>query len=133
MNLKSKITKVVGAGATFATFAMAAAPVAASGYDYYYTSSAADASFGLMSAAIWLCACCVPFLFGLVLGYVVYKDAKKNGVDNPALWGILTFFFTLVGVLVYYLAIKPDAMKKKSPVAQAVEKVKDTVEGEKVD
>lgn len=88
-----------------------------SGYDYdYYYDVAADSTaaglFGLGSLAYICCVCILPLVLGAVLAYIVYKDAQKNQVENAALWAILTFFFSLIGLLVYFLAIRPEAIKK---------------------
>ncbi len=75
---------------------------AQSSYDTYsYTNDTASAGFfgGLMLIY------CVCFIAGFallgVVSYLVYKDAKKNNVDNPILWALLTFFLGLLGVLLY--------------------------------
>jgi hypothetical protein len=49
----------------------------------------------------------------------MYSDAKKNNVENPVLWGILGFT-GLIGLLIYFLVIRPEAIKKNSG-AQVVE------------
>ena len=40
------------------------------------------------------------------LTYFVYTDAKKRGMDNPALWAVLTFFTGLIGLIIYLLVRK---------------------------
>ncbi len=92
-----------------------AVPAFAYSIDYtpYGTSDAAAAGFLGIGTAVWLiCACCVPLIIGGVLAYVVYMDAQKNKVENAALWAVLTFFFNLLGILIYFLAIRPDAVRK---------------------
>jgi hypothetical protein len=108
---------LTGLGTVIASLFVFAVPALASGYydsTYYSASDAAAASvFGLGGLGIWLvCVCCVPLVLGGILAYVVYTDAKKNNVDNPALWAVLTFFFNLLGILIYFLAIRPDAIRK---------------------
>lgn len=114
MKISGTLARVAGAGATFATFALTAMPVMATGYDYYYSSANDAASLGFLGAYsfVWCLACCIPFLISAVLAYIVYKDAKKNNVENGALWAIVTFLFSVIGLLVYYLAIRPEALKK---------------------
>ena len=50
---------------------------------------------------------CVCWLIGLVIDlaivYWVYTDAKKRGNPNAVLWAVLTFFFTLIGLILYLL------------------------------
>lgn len=71
------------------------------------------AAFGSM---IMLCVICCSVLVSLLIpfafAYWVYKDAVKNKVDSPMLWALITFFFTLIGLLIYLLAIRPDAIKR---------------------
>ena len=124
-----KVGKRILAGASaMATFlVVAASPVMAQSYysDYYsaYDSPASTAGvlgFGLL----WCCFAIIPLVIGLVLAYVVYKDAQKNKVENPILWGIITFFFNIIGLLIYFLAIKPEAVKKNEVEAIAKPEVK---------
>jgi len=50
---------------------------------------------------------CVCYLIGLVIDiaitYWVYTDAKKRGNPNAVLWAVVTFFFTLIGLILYVL------------------------------
>jgi len=136
MNLKLN-AKVIAATSALASVVMTV-PVLANGYDYNYTygaaSDAAAATAGLGFSVVWLCCVCiVPLVVGGILAYVVYNDAKKNNVENAALWAVITFFFSVIGLLVYYLAIKPEAMKKQSgglnaAVTDMKEKVEDKVD-----
>ncbi len=116
MNLLHKAAKVAGASATFVTSAFLATPVLASGYtyDYYTSTSDAAAATGFLGLGfVYICCVClIPLIIDAVLSYVVYKDAKKNNVENPILWALITFFLPLVGILVYFLAIRPEALKK---------------------
>lgn len=84
-------------------------------YDLYSTSGDAAASAGLLAftGGFWLICCCVFFLVNLALAYLVYSDAKKNNADNGMLWAVVTFFLPLIGLLVYFLAIRPQAIEKK--------------------
>lgn len=132
-----KLNKVAFLSTTALAFTALTNVVSANGYYYDYTTdAAADAAaasgfFGLSLIYI-CCVCLVPLIVGGVLAYVVYKDAKKNNVENPALWAILTFFFSLIGLLVYFLAIRPEAIKKNSGLSGVVNEVKEKVE-EKLD
>lgn len=36
--------------------------------------------------------------------YWVYADASRRGMDNATLWGVVTFFVGIPGVVVYFLA-----------------------------
>src|SRR5436305_1984072 len=50
---------------------------------------------------------CFCYLIGLVIDiaitYWVYTDAKKRGNPNAVLWAVVTFFFTLIGLILYVL------------------------------
>jgi hypothetical protein len=118
--MRKLISGAVGGIATLLTLATA---VHASGYDYtdYYTdlaaASAASSSLGAAGLVATLITCCIPIawlIFSVVVAIVVYKDAEKNKVENGVIWALLTFFFNIIGLLVYYLAIKPEAMKKNA-------------------
>src|SRR5690606_27109507 len=104
--------------------------VLASGYDYYYTTAANPKEFGFLTAGLliyFLCICLIPLVIGAILAVVVYKDAKKNNVENPILWAILTFLFSIIGLLVYFLAIRPEAIRRNSGLSGAINKAKDVV------
>lgn len=112
--MKRFALKAATAGATVAGASVALAQsVSAQGY-YYTTSDLGGAYAGLAFGSILLYCCilCVPLIIWAVVSYLVYKDAVKNNVDNAALWGILVFFFSIVGILIYFLAIRPEAIKK---------------------
>lgn len=105
------------AGATAAVaFTLAATPAFAQSY-YDYTYSAGDAAaataFGGLSFVWAICVCCVPLIVDSVIAYLVYKDAKKHNIENAGLWAALCFFFTVIGLLVYFLVPRAEAMKKK--------------------
>ena len=82
-------------------------------YDDYYTTSVSDEAaanaIAGFSLVFWLVFCCVALAISGVLAFVVYNDAKKNGVENGVLWAALTFFFGLIPLLIYFLAIKKNA------------------------
>ncbi len=115
-----RLGKVLAGIATGAGYTLlSATPVFAQSYDYYTYSAASDAAASGIFGFSMLLSCCIPLFMMVIAGvlaYVVYKDAKKNNVENPALWAILTFFFSLLGLLVYYLAIRPEAIKKMQGV-----------------
>ena len=48
----------------------------------------------------------IGLAIALGLAYFVYTDAKKRGMDNAALWAILTFFTGLIGLIIYLLVRK---------------------------
>jgi hypothetical protein len=116
--MKNLIGKVMGVAFSVSTYALLAAPVAAQRYGNT-TTSAGDAFLGLSFLGTYsvisiCCACCIPLIIDAVLAYVVYQDAQKNKIENGVLWAIVTFFFNIIGLLVYFLAIKPEAMRKNS-------------------
>jgi len=117
-----KLGKTLAVVATGVGYTLASTPVLAQSYDYYTYSAASDAAASSVFGFGMLLSCCIP-LFAIVicavLAYVVYKDAQKNKVENPALWAILTLFFSVIGLLVYFLAIRPEAIKKMQGVQPA--------------
>ncbi len=126
--MRKVILGAVGGVATLLTLATA---VQANGYNYYpvttdLSTSAAASSMGLagagISLVIWCCVALVFLLVPIVLAIIVYKDAMKNNVENAVLWALLTFFFNIVGLLVYYLAIRPEALKKGAGMMKPMEK-----------
>jgi hypothetical protein len=75
-----------------------------------------QASF-LGLTGVWIfvvicCLACLPLILSFVLAYVVYNDAQKNNVPDGIVWALITFFFNVIGLLVYFLAIKPEAVRK---------------------
>lgn len=115
--MKRIANKMLSSVATFATTSLvvaSAATVAAQRYTYDYsvTDAAGAGGFAIGMILIYCCALCIPLLIVIGLAVWVYKDAQKNKVDNAALWAILTFFTGLIGILIYLLAIRPDAIKK---------------------
>jgi len=111
------LNKIAAASVTFAvTSSVLITTVAAQSYDSTYyrsTDSAANAGLGIGVLAFYCCICLISLLVPTAIAYFVYKDAVRNEVDNPILWAILTFFLTVVGLLIYFLAIRPDAIKQK--------------------
>lgn len=43
------------------------------------------------------------FLATFFIAYLVYRDAKKNDDPNAALWFIVVFFATFIGVILYLI------------------------------
>jgi uncharacterized BrkB/YihY/UPF0761 family membrane protein len=120
MNIKRFANIAVIALVTF--FAGVNGVLAQSYYDYEYypapdpvplTSSEA-LGFGVFTLVI----ICVVFLLSivlpLILAVVVYNDAKKNKIENAWVWALFVFFFNVIGLLVYYLAIKPNNKKTEN-------------------
>jgi hypothetical protein len=78
----------------------------------FAAESEAGAAIGsMMMLCIICCSVLIAFLIPFAFAYWVYNDAVKNNVENPMLWAVVTFFFTLIGLLIYLLAIRPDAIK----------------------
>jgi hypothetical protein len=72
------------------------------------------AGFGILTCCLMI----IPLLIWLAISYfVVYKDAVKNNVSSPILWLLVTFFFGLLGLLIYFLVGKKNA----KPVAAKAE------------
>lgn len=110
-------SKVLAAGSAIAGFTLLAAPVMAQSYMYDYGYTGADTAAGVaglgFGVVYMLCICCVPLIISSVVAYLVFKDAKKHNIDNAAVWALLCFFFNVIGVLVYFLVPRAEAMKKK--------------------
>ena len=90
--------------------------------DDYYTTSVQDdaAAAGALgfSMVVWVGICCFGLLIAGGFAYWVYSDAKKNNVENGVLWAVLTFFFGLIPLLIYFLAIKKNATGGSTPAAK---------------
>lgn len=80
------------------------------------SSNNGDGAAGFFFFMIYCMACLCGLAIGLIIPFFVYKDAVKNEIENPILWAVVTFFFTVPGLLIYLLAIRPDAVKKKEGV-----------------
>jgi len=83
--------------------------------DYAEASTVAAtgiASWGIASIALACCSVVVGLAIMIGMTYWVYKDAKKNRVENEILWAAITFFTGIIGLLIYVLAIRPEAVKK---------------------
>jgi len=108
-------SKVLAAGSAVVAFTLMAAPVMAqSYYDYGYTPADTAAATGIFAVTSFLplLCCCVMYLVFIGIGIWVYKDAKKHNIDNAAVWAILCVFFTVIGLLIYFLVPRAEAMKK---------------------
>ena len=59
---------------------------------------------GSIIGLFFSCFCwIIGLVIDIVLAWWVYNDAKKRGNPNAILWAILTFFFTLLGLLLYFV------------------------------
>ena len=89
-------------------------------YTDTYTMDDAGGAVALGGAVIifYLIGCCISLSIPIICAVVVYRDAKKNNVENAILWVLLSFFFSIIGLLVYFLAIKPEAVRKNQMVSQ---------------
>lgn len=129
--------KLLGGSALF-TAASILVPVLAQAqtyrYDYDYSAgdAAAGAAFGGTMLAVYVCVCCISLIVPIICAVIVYKDAQKNNVENAILWTVISFFFPLIGLLVYFLAIKPEAVKKNGGLNATVSNVASKIE-EKVE
>ncbi|MEO6729239.1 MAG: hypothetical protein ABIM99_04925 [Candidatus Dojkabacteria bacterium] len=112
--MRKTFSKVLAAASAVVAYSLLATPVFAQSYvyDYGYTDAAAATGLAGFSFVWALCACCIPLIINGVIAYYIYKDAKKNHIDNEAVWAIVGFFFSLLGLLVYFLVPRAEAMKK---------------------
>jgi hypothetical protein len=78
--------------------ALAAMPVLA------FAQTSDDGGAAALFGGVFGCVC---WLIGLAIAaaiaYWVYNDAKKRGNPNAVLWGVVSFFFTLLGLILYLL------------------------------
>ncbi len=117
--MTNSLRKAVTALVTVATASVALVSKVAA-QSYYTTTSGeyiplTDAQAGGVifgSWAVTLCCCCLLLLIPLGMAIYVYKDAEKNKIENAVIWALLTFFTNIIGLLIYLLAIKPEAIKK---------------------
>ena len=78
--------------------ALAAMPVLA------FAQTTDDGGLGALIGGGFSCICGLLWLAIFIgIAYWVYSDAKKRGNPNALLWAILTFFFTLLGLILYFL------------------------------
>ena len=115
--MRKLVLKIVGvlSGSATATLLMSGSVMAQSYYDNgLYTSTYAANSAGLAGfSLVYICCILLCSLIPVILiAYFIYKDAVRNEVENPILWAAICGIFTLVGLLIYLLAIRPDAIKK---------------------
>lgn len=81
-------------------------------YDNYYEGELDGGAAALLagtSILIPLVCLCGTYLILGILAFIVYKDAKKMGVDNGVLWAVLTFFFGFIPMIIYFAAIRNKA------------------------
>jgi hypothetical protein len=101
---------------------------------YKLPTTIANGSFFMIYFAIICSSAIISLMINSIAAYAVYNDAKKNNVDNAILWTAFSFFFPLIGILIYFLAIKPGAIKSTStqisdkPVVTEIDTVSKPVE-----
>ncbi len=81
------------------------------------TSSSSSSGAGILC---FLMQCIIPLIVWiawLMVSIWVKNDAEAAGVDNPMLWAVLTFFFGIVVLIIYLVAIKPKALETKRSYA----------------
>ena len=59
------------------------------------------------AAAFTLICTCLIFIVSIAIpigaAWWVYNDAKKLGNPNAVLWAVLTFFTTIIGLILYFI------------------------------
>lgn len=113
--MKKLVNKLLASGTGLTVSSLIfATTVAAQRYDYSYdaTDAAAGGIFATAGLFFYCCFLCVPLIIVIALAYWVYKDAKKYEVENAPLWALLVLFTSIIGILIYFLAIRPEAVKK---------------------
>ena len=99
-------------------FGMAAASVAVG--SYAQPSHTADDA-----AARAACGVCAGFMFAIPLIYVavaiiiavwIYKDAQRRGDPQAAIWALVGFLFTFIGLVVYIVVRNQNQNRANPPV-----------------
>jgi ABC-type transport system involved in multi-copper enzyme maturation permease subunit len=108
--------KILSIGGTFAIVSLITNVVT---YAKTYTSSTysteVDPVFGLVFYLISIC--CFGLIYAAIpiaCAVVVYRDAKKNKVEHIYLWTLITLLFNVIGLIIYFLAIRPEYIRKNS-------------------
>jgi hypothetical protein len=114
--MRNTLKSVFTALAVFASSAFITIPVMAQNITWQPQSvEEVGGVLGGLSVTLVLvicCALCLGFIVPLILAILVYRDATKNMVENAALWAIIAFIFNIVGTLIYFFLIRPEAIKK---------------------
>ncbi|MCS7317379.1 MAG: hypothetical protein NZZ41_03540 [Candidatus Dojkabacteria bacterium] len=79
---------------------------------YDFSTDVQDGIVGLTAMIFYTCCCCILLIPWLYICYWVYVDSKKLNVENSILWVLLTLFTGIVGLLIYLLAIRPEAKNR---------------------
>lgn len=124
----SKLMNVLVGLSTTVLFLASATAVAAQSYRYDYAVDdiAAAGTLGVGYLIFICCAVICGFAVNFLVAYFVYTDAKKLNIDSALLWAVVSFFFTVIGLLIYLLAIRPDAQRAQQGGSKPV-----STEGEK--
>lgn len=103
--------------AGLATLLTTAAPVAAQTFREEDVAAATYlGGLSVFGGAYMLGICCLIFISIAVQVAVmvwVYRDAKKIGVQNPEMWLLICLISGLLGLAIYYFAVRPDAIAAK--------------------
>jgi hypothetical protein len=107
---------IFSAFAGVATLLATAAPAAAQvGYDYNdVVATGTYSTLWVIPTLIWCCAIIVGLGIQIAIMMWVYRDAKKNGVNNPELWLIICFISGLIGLVIYFFVVRQDAIAAKA-------------------
>lgn len=67
-----------------------------------------------VGSILLLCLFLLMVVSPWIVGIWVYYDAEKQGVNNPVMWLILSFFMPIIVPIVYVLVVRNDQSMKKS-------------------
>ena len=87
--------------------------------DYYYSDySSGGEEAGAAFLIALVCGLCLSLLIIGGIGFFVYKDAQKVGVENPILWAVLSALLGLLGILLYIFIARKNATDGATPKKQ---------------
>lgn len=75
---------------------------------------ATDEAAAGFSFLLFCCFSIIGLALPLGLAFFVYSDAKKNNIENDVLWALVTFFTGVIGILIYFLVIRKQALEKNA-------------------
>lgn len=68
------------------------------------TSSSDDGAAAFAVVLVIYCLCGLIWLgIAAAIAYWVYRDAKKRNNPNAVIWAIVSFFFHVIGLLLYFV------------------------------
>lgn len=82
----------------------------------YTTTTTDTGTVGIFVTLFYVCCLlCLGLLYAAIpiaCAVVVFRDAKKNKVEHRYFWTIFTLLFNVIGLIIYFLAIRPEYIRK---------------------